>query len=451
MLTVLFNLVKAIGVTIWEPLKTGFQFIGDAIQNIFNNIINFFINRKNDIVWIINKIINNPVTRKLFGAGEDSEIKLLSNIKAPEKQERSVDTDAIVNAWKDVGTSFKGYIGTFIDTGKTALEKNFGDVGKQIQNAVKGIVKSNKGIIESNKEIVAIEGQKAQEEKENKSSSKEGKGKDIRDSLGDVGGIMKGLESGGIMGAISEVIGSILKPLMAIGNVAKVLNFVSTIFERMFSILEPLINQLLAPFVVILEIIGEILASILMPILTLAIELLHPLLDVLVIIFQCLSPIISAFGIIIELLVKLNPILLILSAAFNVVGNVIAFIYNNILRPIINFFGKIFVGVYNFIISIWNAIANFLNNISIFGWHPFKLKTHSAKTWTDLEEVSGENDYANMPGSKDNTTSGSSSSYSAAKDTIVNIYFNHSFVNGDAREIALAIEAELESAHGLGY
>jgi hypothetical protein len=139
--------------------------------------------------------------------------------------------------------------------------------------------------------------------------------------------------------------------------------------------------------------------------------------------------------------------------AFNVVGNVLAFVFNSILRPIINFFGKIFVGIYNFIISIWNAIANFLNSISIFGWHPFNLKTKQKETWSDIGEVAaGGGDYSSMPGSQEGYSSGGSSgSYSAAKDVIVNISFNHSFVNGDAREIALMLEKELESAKALGY
>ena len=39
----------------------------------------------------------------------------------------------------------------------------------------------------------------------------------------------------------------------------------------------------------------------------------------------------------------------------------------------------------------------------------------------------------------------------AAKPTEINIHFNHSFVNGDAREIALRLRAEIKEAEKMGY
>jgi hypothetical protein len=53
--------------------------------------------------------------------------------------------------------------------------------------------------------------------------------------------------------------------------------------------------------------------------------------------------------------------------------------------------------------------------------------------------------------SKSDEGSSINNGYTAQKDIIVNIYFNNSYVNGDAREIALSIEQELVAAHVLGY
>jgi hypothetical protein len=192
-----------------------------------------------------------------------------------------------------------------------------------------------------------------------------------------------------------------------------------------------------------------------MPVFQLLIALLEPFLNIFVTIFKVLQPIISSLAKILGLIIMINPVLEVLAMVFSVVGSIVAFLFNYILRPIINFFGKLFVGVYNLVIGIWNAIVRVLKSINIFGWKPFSgLKEKQKETWTDIEKVDPNGtDYSAMPGSQEEYSSGGSSSgsYSAAKDVIVNISFNHSYVNGDAREIALMIEKELESTHALGY
>jgi hypothetical protein len=424
-------------------------FFGNVLADVFTNAVNLFkwlLGNVNilDIMWtpalaMVEKVSKSLADKMREGIHEvGSKIQNIAGTQG-DKLELGF-SDETEKAFENLGVILG-------DTFRSGIDVLAGKEDTWQSNYKKALAKiqSNLTIIGENTEAIA---EQEEEPKSNTGGTEEEKKKyDVRDDLGQVGAIMKG----GILGFLEEIVKAFIKPLMAIENVGKVFNFLSTIFEKMFSILQPLINQLFAPLVVILEIIGEILASVFVPILELAIQLLHPILDVLVIIFQVLAPIISAFSIIINLMIKLNPLLWLIATAFEFVGNVITFIYNNILRPIINFFGKIFVGIYNFIISIWNAIANFLNGISIFGWHPFNLKTKKQETWTDLTEISGENDYSTMPGSTNETSGSGSGSYSAAKDVIVNIYFNHSFVNGDARTIALALEAELESAHALGY
>ena len=52
---VLFNIVKAVAITIWEPLKTGFEWIGYGIKAAFAVVVNFFINKIAGIFCVASK------------------------------------------------------------------------------------------------------------------------------------------------------------------------------------------------------------------------------------------------------------------------------------------------------------------------------------------------------------------------------------------------------------
>jgi hypothetical protein len=51
----------------------------------------------------------------------------------------------------------------------------------------------------------------------------------------------------------------------------------------------------------------------------------------------------------------------------------------------------------------------------------------------------------------DSENSSDSASYTAARDVVINIYFNHSFVNGDAESIAVMLRDEILLAEAKGY
>ena len=51
--------------------------------------------------------------------------------------------------------------------------------------------------------------------------------------------------------------------------------------------------------------------------------------------------------------------------------------------------------------------------------------------------------------SASNTTTGAAASYTAARDIYVNINYDHSYVNGDAREIAINLYNELKDCKKL--
>jgi hypothetical protein len=128
-------------------------------------------------------------------------------------------------------------------------------------------------------------------------------------------------------------------------------------------------------------------------------------------------------------------------------------------RGLLNKSNKVIVPIVNFIIAIVgflvNTVAKAVNFIiDLLNYLPFVdikrasgMDTEGMKLKQITAVNSGSVDYSQAAKS----SGGGSGSYTAAKDVIVNIYFEHSFVNGDAREIALMLENELESAHALGY
>ena len=91
--------------------------------------------------------------------------------------------------------------------------------------------------------------------------------------------------------------------------------------------------------------------------------------------------------------------------------------------------------------------------------------------WVNISEISGFDDYgkaiddiwngsgnteednsylnAAISQSASNTTTGASASYTAARDIYVTISYNNSYVNGDARAIALSLYNELKDCKKL--
>lgn len=185
-----------------------------------------------------------------------------------------------------------------------------------------------------------------------------------------------------------------------LSSVTALMDPLNTVFESFMQTLGPAINSTLAPLVGMLTTIGSLLAQTLMPVL------------------DILAPVISD------------------------IADAFVWLYNNVLRN----FG-------NAIISLINMLGNvlvFFNNM--FAWLPgISKKEYRSLDAGALGEIST-GDLASSGMSYMNTMSGSGgASYSAARDVTVNINYSHSFVNGDAQEIAIQIKRELSAISALGY
>jgi hypothetical protein len=180
--------------------------------------------------------------------------------------------------------------------------------------------------------------------------------------------------------------------------VTKLLDPLGVILGALFDTIGPVINQVLAPLMGAFKILGATLGAILIPIV------------------QALMPVIDM-----------------LSAAF-------VWLYNNAIVPIANIF--IYLGKVVENVGVW-----FHNLFS--GWW-------DQQSFVDLNNPAGylqTIDTGALTASSGYTTgggSGGSASYTAARDVIVNIYYDRSYINGDAQAIALDIYKTIKSAQALG-
>jgi hypothetical protein len=159
---------------------------------------------------------------------------------------------------------------------------------------------------------------------------------------------------------------------------------------------------------------------------------LGPMLDA---VFKPFVEIIAAIGRIVgSLLTILSPFLGILT------------IFLPILDPIVWLLNKLALGfayVADGIAHVWNFIANLIEKITFGVVKLTRLSTDNVDRMKS--SIEGGVDYEQYQDGSNST------SYSVAGDMYINIYFSHSYVNGDARQIAVALRNEIRSAEKAGY
>jgi hypothetical protein len=125
-------------------------------------------------------------------------------------------------------------------------------------------------------------------------------------------------------------------------------------------------------------------------------------------------------------------------------------IYNYVLRPI-------FWAIQNFVAVIYNGIATVFNGLAdAVNWIPgVNIRRMSKMDFQDFDDMyisenSLETQLSENGGQYSNPGASSNASYTAARDIYVTISYNNSYVNGDAREIALNLRQEIRAAEALG-
>lgn len=150
-----------------------------------------------------------------------------------------------------------------------------------------------------------------------------------------------------------------------------------------------------------------------------------------------------------------KPILQALAPILQVIYQILAPILQLIIPPLI-----VFAVMIANIVQALKALATTIYYIVTLKWNRLDEVKWTAFTGEQISQMiqdaqagianaATENPFSNVT----STSATSTTSYSAsgARDIYVNIYFNNSYVNGDAREIALKLRDEIRLAEVLGY
>ena len=193
-----------------------------------------------------------------------------------------------------------------------------------------------------------------------------------------------------------SVFASIGSAIVNIDAVDACLNWSQTILTGVMDVIEPLITEILEPLVGALTIFGNLIG-------------------------QVLNPILEAFSLILEPLY-------------------------NVIVAVLNSIQALIVGVSNAMIGVINAVITVINKVK--SW--FGGKQISTLAYQSFEAYSASDLTASGSSALSSYSSGSAT-YSGAKDVYITINYNNSYVNGDAREIALSLRDEIKAAEALGY
>jgi len=145
-----------------------------------------------------------------------------------------------------------------------------------------------------------------------------------------------------------------------------------------------------------------------------------------------------------------KPILQTLAPVLQVLYKVISFVLKIVMPPII-----VLAAIIQNVVLAFKAVVDYIKMFLAGDWSGIK---NYKVNWvnpaelieemqTNLESASNENAF----GQTATTTSTTNYSASGARDIYVNIYFQNSYVNGDAREIALRLRDEIRLAEAMGY
>jgi hypothetical protein len=225
----------------------------------------------------------------------------------------------------------------------------------------------------------------------------------ITQSTGELGQVIQALMTGNIIGLIIMAISRLAQVFSNISEGASaIMNIVTVLFDTIQQIavtIGPVLDAVFKPFVEVIAAIGRVVGSILtivMPIIVMLNQFLNPLMWVLEPLAQLLNVIALAFAYVAD-----------------AVGT-----------------------VYNFISEVVKKLT--------FGFVKMgSMSTNNVDRMKDSQEAGV--DYGKY---QDNNNS---TSYSVAGDQYIYITFSHSYVNGDARDIAIMMRDEIRSAEKSGY
>jgi len=410
--------VKAVGGVIWHPLKYGFDLVIYGIKTGFYGMINVFIDGINVILEKVNNV------RKVFG---QQGIGLFQkwdsgSIAKPENNVGKNIVDGFKNLAKTFKSSLEDVKEAATDLGQT-LSAQFGDDIAKLGKNITAILNRNKpkdptttatgmGTGDGGK-TDGKEGEKAAQQEQPE-----------YDAIGALCETAK--EAGGAIGWLTDVTVRFIKggcdPLILVVELLKI------ILAGFLAILAPVIDSLFIPLFGYLRVLGKMLGLILIPYL------------------RMFEPIIKAW---------LNWFL---------------FLYNNVFIHIGNGLIWLFNKFHNIVVAVINGISSLVKKITFgrldLGQSQYRSGNEGYLQKISHKELVQEGRQA-LKLAPQTSTIGSGAGVSGAsgarnavagagaavagKPAEVHIHFDHSYVNGDAREIALMLKKEMAEATKMGY
>ena len=260
---------------------------------------------------------------------------------------------------------------------------------------------------------------------------------------------IQGASSGGAYGAILAVISQLLSDIMKIVSENSerfqvFQNFITLILESLISEIIPIFDEFVTPLLESFSSVKEILSGI--------VYLLGSIIGIFTEIFK-------------EFIRELNITASTVSGIFKFIGGLFQIIrgFIQFLQPVMNALSYVTRVIATAIYTVEWVIVNGINMI---------IRALNQIPWVEISEISGFDDYDKAISDiwsdggntdEDNaylnaaiaqsasgiTGTGSSASYTAARDIYVTISYEHSYVNGDAREIAINLYNELKDCKKL--
>ena len=372
----------------------------------------------------------------------------------------------LVETWNKVMDKYKKDVSKALSAGKKTLDEftnNYSDVTSEATEQIREILA--KDLPDDMKEAMIagiITADKSKSNNDNNDYNDKDNKKKLSDlisiignafikSTGQIGNYaeaaMQGASSGGVYGAALSVIAQLLLDITQVvsENSEKFQvfqNFVTLILESLIEQIVPIFDEFVTPFLESFSAVKEILSSI--------VYILGGIIGIITEVFK-------------EFTKNLNIISPIISGIFKIFGSTFQIIkgFIQFLQPIMEANSFIIKIIATAIYTVEWVIVSGINMI---------IRALNQIPWVNISEISGFDDYgkavddiwngggnttednsylnAAISQSASNITTGSAS-YTAARDIYLTINYDHSYVNGDSREIALNLYNELKDCKKL--
>ncbi len=399
------NYLSAIGITIWEPLKYGFEMVIYGIKSVFVGVINYFINKLNALAegahnvaqTILHPIDKSKRTEYTGGIAtlstqiEKPQNNVINNIKsawvtATEKTKSSLaeSVDYIKEGFvdfkestKDLSVITEGFVDDINETLNTPITLNTDAITQAISSGISSTDTPD---------------DKASEGFDNSA-----------------GNLTLSLINGFITGDWAQLITSVKDLVLSIEPLNMVLDPLLIIVKQLLETITPSISNVLTPLIGVVAAVGELLGTLVVPLL----DMLVPVLD----------GVVQAF----------------------------LLLYNYGLRYLFDGIIWVFNFLHNVVVYIANSIIGFINKVFKTNYKTYSYKDTSTADY--LPKITAES--ITSSGSSyvsDNSSSGgNTATYTGVRDIYVYVTYNVGISAQDDKDIALKIRDLIKEQEKLGY